>query len=262
MIIDFHTHIFPDKVAKNAIPTLAKEGNVQAYLNGTEADLLTSMDKAQISKSVVCSIATKPAQFNAILSWSKSIQSERLVPFPSFHPESPNCLQEIYQIKEAGFLGIKLHPYYQDFYIDEERLFPIFEIICQLDLIVLMHTGYDIAFPRIRRADPAGILKTVDRFPDLKLVTSHLGAWEQWDEVNELLIGRPIYMDISYSLLFLDNTAAKNLLLNHCSEFILFGSDSPWEDQQVYINMLKKLELGQDLEEKILYKNAKNLLGS
>jgi predicted TIM-barrel fold metal-dependent hydrolase len=78
------------------------------------------------------------------------------------------------QIKTEGFRGVKFHPYYQDFIIDDNRLFPVYEQLCESNLIVVMHTGYDLAFERTRIADPVRIVRVLDAFPDLKLAeTGH-----------------------------------------------------------------------------------------
>ena len=259
-IIDFHTHAFPDKVAAHAIPFLEEEGDVTAFHDGRITSLLASMDRAGVAKSVLCTIATKPAQFDSILSWSHQIRSERIIPFPSFHPADPDCLEQIHRIKGEGFPGVKLHPYYQDFYLDEERMLPIYEKLGNENLLVVMHTGYDIAFPRIRRAVPAQIMEIIDRYPDLKLVTTHLGGWELWEEVAELMIGRPVYMDISYTFQFLGREKAKKMILDHPKEYVLFGTDSPWADQNAAVQELKELELGAEREELILRGNAERLL--
>ncbi len=260
LIIDFHTHIFPDHVAKNAIPLLENEGNVQAFLDGTEQALLKSMQQAEISKSVVCSIATKPEQFQSILIFSDKIRSEKIVPFPSLHPRDPSAISHIKQIKDEGFKGIKMHPFYQDFYMDDEEMMPIYAEISELGLILLMHTGFDIAFPFIRRADPARILKVIDIFPDLKLVTSHFGAWKLWKEVKACLIGKPIYMDLSYALDFMDRSEVIKMIESHPAGYLLFGSDSPWASQQHEIETIRKLNLDKKLEESILGLNASKLL--
>ena len=66
-IIDFHTHAFPDELAERVIKMLEDEGGVKARLDGKISSLLGSMDKCGIEKSVICNIATKPAQFDSIL---------------------------------------------------------------------------------------------------------------------------------------------------------------------------------------------------
>ena len=186
-IIDFHAHAFPDQVAESAIPFLEEEGGVKAMYDGRVASLLGLMDRDGVEKSVICSIATQPSQFEAILGWSKQIRSDRIIPFPSFHPNDLQAVEQISRIKAEGFKGIKMHPYYQQFFLDDEKLYPAYEKINELGLILVMHTGFDIAFPRIRRCDPQQILNVLTRFPELKMVTTHLGAWQQWGEVEDLL---------------------------------------------------------------------------
>ena len=261
-IIDFHAHAFPDQIAESAIPYLEEEGDVKANYDGRIASLLAIMDQEGVDKSVICTIATRPTQFKSIIAWSKQIRSERIIPFPSFHPEDPDALLHIEQIKTEGFKGIKMHPYYQGFFLDDEKMFPAYEKISEQNLILVMHTGFDIAYPRIRRCDPAQILKVVERFPGLKMVTTHLGAWEQWDEVEDLLAGRPIYMDVSYTLDQIDRDLARRIILKHPREYILFGTDSPWSGPQETYKHLQALELGDEREELILRKNGLALLES
>ena len=178
MIIDAHTHAFPDAIAERAVPHLAQEGHVKAWLDGKVSSLLASMDRVGIAASVVCSIATKPQQFAPILAWSRAIASDRLIPLGSVHPADPEAVAHIRAIGDAGFKGVKLHPYYQDFFADEERMTPLYEAAIDSNLLLVMHTGYDIAFPRIRRADPQKIVTVKERFADLRFVATHMGAWQ------------------------------------------------------------------------------------
>ncbi len=262
-IIDFHTHAFPDDLAERVIRMLEDEGGVKAHLNGTVSALLSSMDACGIEKSVICNIATNPSQFNSILHWCKNIRSDRIIPFPSFHPFDPAYSDRIDAIKGEGFKGIKFHPYYQNFTIDEERLLQVYEKISRENLILVMHTGFDFAFPPIRIADPAKILRITEIFPSLKLVTTHLGAWKQWEEVEQFLLGKPIYMEISFSLDFLeDGDSVRNIFSRHDPEYILFGTDSPWTKQQETLSLLKGLGLGEDKERLILRENALTLLNA
>ena len=261
-IIDFHAHAFPDHVAADAIPYLEEEGNVKAMHDGRIASLLGLMDRDNVEKSVICSIATRPSQFAAILNWSGQIRSERIIPFPSVHPQDHEILQHIAQIRQEGFKGIKMHPYYQKFFLDDRALYPAYEKMSELGLILVMHTGFDIAYPRIRRCDPQQILNVSRRFPGLKMITTHLGAWQQWAEVEELLAGEKIYMDVSYTLDQIDPATARRIILRHPGEYIIFGTDSPWSGARETVERLKSLELGRELEEMILRKNGLALLES
>lgn len=243
------------------MPVLEEEGNVKAALDGKVSSLLASMDRAGIETAVLASIATKPNQFERILTWSESVASERLIPFPSVHPADPDAAAQVRRIAAEGYKGIKLHPYYQDFDLDEERVFPLYGALEEAGLLVLCHTGFDMAFSRIRKADPARILTVVERFPGLRFIASHLGAWEDWEEVEKRFLGKPIYTDISYSVQFMPPERAKALILAHPREYVLFGSDSPWTGQDEVLNYVLSLGLGADWERSILFENASRLLG-
>jgi len=260
-IIDFHAHAFPDALAPRAMKKLLEEApDVKAYLDGTIGALLGSMDKSGIDKSVVCCIATKPEQFEPIFEWCKKVRSERIILFPSVHPADPKCIERIGLIKREGFKGIKLHPFYQEFYADEQRLFDMYRKLCDENMMVVMHTGFDIAFPKERRADPEKLLKIKNAFPKLKFITTHLGAWKQWDDVQQFLIGRQIYMEISFAFDYMSPERAGKMLMDHPDEYILFGTDSPWKDQEKTLKQLKKLGLSEKKLERILTRNAASLL--
>ncbi|MCM8785010.1 MAG: amidohydrolase family protein [Candidatus Omnitrophica bacterium] len=259
-IIDIHTHAFPDNLAEKVIHLLEQEGKIKAVLDGKISSLISSMDKYGIDRSVICLIATKITQYESILKWAKEIKSDRIIPFVSFHQDDPLALKRIEEIKKEGFKGIKLHPYYQKFVIDEEEMMKIYEKICKEDLILVLHTGFDFAFERIRIADPEKVINIKKTFPKLKLVTTHFGGWKDWENVERFIIGKEIYMEISFSLEFLEKERARRMLLSHPSEYILFGTDSPWTDQGNTLNLLKELKLPSEIEEKILYINAEKLL--
>ncbi len=261
-IIDFHTHAFPDSLASKAMKALSDEvPGVPYFLDGRVRSLLKSMDRAGIERSVVASIATRAKQFEPILQWSCEIRSERLIPFPSVHPGDRDVAGRVRQIADEGFAGIKMHPYYQQFDMDEPRMDEFYSAASERQLAVLMHTGFDIAFERVDRAGPGRIMNVIGRFPELKLVTTHMGAWQQWDEVAKKVTGEDVYIETSYSLDDVDKETAKKIFFSHPKEKIIFGTDSPWADQCEEIDKIKKLNLGKDFEDMVFCKNALRLLG-
>lgn len=260
-VIDIHAHAFPDRVAEKAIPALEEEAIIKACSDGKISSLLSSMDAAGIETSVVASIATKPEQFGPILEWSKEIQSGRLIPFPSVHPSDPEAVEKIGRIASAGFRGLKLHPYYQGFTIDDENFLPLYKEISDMGLILLLHTGFDIAFPHDRIADPEKVLRLLDQFPDLLLISSHLGAWKDWDEAERLLLGKPVYMDTSACFDFMDEHRFRHFLTSHPKEYLLFGTDSPWVDQKDALDRIRRQGLSRERMDAVLGGNAARLLG-
>lgn len=260
MIIDFHTHAFPDHIAYQALEKLQIAAKTRANTEGTVDSLIQSMDRAGITSSLICSIATRPGQFDNILRWSETIQSSRIIPLPSVHPDETDLREKLSLVKKKGFVGIKMHPYYQDFFIHEDRLNTIYETLIEEDLLLVMHTGYDIAFDFDDRVTPEPISRLIGNYPQLKFITTHFGSWSAWDEVEKHLIGKPVYIETSLALQSISREQAKRMFLAHPSDFLLFGSDSPWEDQKKSIGRIKSLHLDKELEEKILFRNAKKLL--
>ncbi|OQY05206.1 MAG: amidohydrolase [Planctomycetales bacterium 4572_13] len=261
-LIDFHTHAFPDALAKQAVAKLASQADeVHSFLDGRVDSLVASMDANGIEAGVLCSIATKPAQFEAIFRWSQQICSDRIIPLASVHPQDPAAVEHIHQIAQSGLKGVKMHPYYQDFYLDDPNLYPLFEAIQAEGLLLTMHTGYDFAFDRIDRATPKQIWDLVQRFPAMKLITTHLGGWQQWDDVQRYLIGKPIYMETSFSIEYLGPERVRKMLLEHSPEHILFGTDSPWTDQETTLAAHKSMGLPEDIQKKYFFENASKILG-
>jgi len=263
-LIDIHTHAFPDAMAPATIVRLAESATsakISAWADGTVAGLIASMDAAGIEKSVVCSIATKPAQFAAILNWSKSIRGERLIPLPSLHPRDEQLLSHLRDIIDAGFIGVKMHSYYQDYDLDDPSLDEFYGALAEAGLILVIHAGFDFSFVWTRRSDPQRILKTCRRFPKLKMIATHMGGWGDWDEAEKHLVGQPIYMETSMALERLGPERLRRMLLAHPAEYLLFGTDSPWTGQKESLAELAALDLPPELFTKITSTNARALLG-
>ncbi len=259
-ITDIHTHAFPDALATRAMAHLEAEGDIKGCHDGTLCGLLARMDQAGVDRSVLCSIATKPSQFDAILAWSREIVSERTVPLASVHPDDLDLVAHLQQVHEAGLQGIKLHPYYQDFVLDEERLTPLWTTAADLGLLVVPHCGWDIAFPPDDRCAPERIARVVAAYPGLRLVATHLGGWRLWDEAERWLIGQPVYLETSMTFEWGDPALITRLIEAHPPEYLLFGSDSPWGTPAADVARLRSLGLGAEREALLLGGNAERLL--
>ena len=260
-ITDFHTHAFPDAIAEYAMEQLSDTDGMNACHDGTLDGLRASMASCGIERAVLCNIATKPDHFQNILNWCRAVRSDRIVPLPSVHPEDPHFAERLQEIAEEGFPGIKIHPYYQGFVLDDPQLIPFFRELERFKLLVISHTGFDAAFPdRKRIADPARILALLQRHPDLRFIATHFGAWEDWDEVERLLIGQHVAIEISFAFGRIPDERIRTMLQNHPREYILFGTDSPWTDQKASLESLYSLGMGQAFEDAVLRDNAERLL--
>jgi hypothetical protein len=259
--IDMHTHAFPDKLASRAVAKLEGLAQWQAVGDGTIDDLIASMDAADVDVSVVCPIATKPDQVRGIFKWCRKIHSQRIEPFATVHPETKKPEKWIRRFADKGLVGIKLHPMYQDFAVDEERLDPIYAAAAEHDLIVTLHAGRDIAFPPTDdRAAPRRIANVLDRHPSLRLLATHLGGWEVWDQVEEHLVGKRVHFETSFSLARIEPQRACDLIRRHGVGKVVLGSDWPWNNQAAEVHQLESLPLDDREKSRILYANAVDLL--
>ena len=260
--IDVHTHAFPDDIAERAIAKLSAEGDWSAVGKGTVSALLESMDAADIDLSILCAIATKPDQVRGIFRWCRKIRSERIIPLPSVHPGVRKPDAWVVKIAKAGFVGIKLHPMYQDFVVDEPALDPIYAAAAERQLLVALHCGKDIAFPPDDdRAAPRRVRAVLDRHPSLRLIATHMGGWNMWEEVREHLLGTQALLETSFSLAHMPPEEATDMIRRHGADKVLFGTDWPWNDQAAEIQRVKQLDLTAPQRRAILCNNAARLLG-
>lgn len=260
-VIDVHAHAFPDFLAPHAVSLLERKAGVTARLDGTVAALLASMDRAGIDQAVVCSIATEPRQFAAILAWSLGIAGPRLVPFPSVHPASAQAVEEVGRVAAAGFRGLKLHPEYQDFHADDPGLSEFYGAVRRAGLVILFHAGHDIGFPDSERSAPRRILQVARSFPGLRVIAAHLGGYRRWEEVAAHLLGSDLFLDTSYTLGHIPAELFRTIVDGHRADRILFGTDAPWVAQAEALREFRALKLDPAREGAILGGNARSLLG-
>jgi len=277
MIIDFHTHTFPDKIAERAIIGMQNMSHAAAFGSGTVTGLRQSMASAGIDCSVVLPVATNPAKLASMNDVSIAQNGkDGLVYFGAVHPLAENWKQELNRLASAGIRGIKIHPLYQGVDIDDIRYLRILDHAAGLGLIILMHAGWDIAYPQQVRCSPEMTARALRQVGPAKIVLAHMGGWKNWDQVEEHLLDTGCYLDTAISmgeivplepghytqqeLPLLSQEAFCSLVRSFGADRILFGTDSPWACQKTEVNRIMRLPLTGEEKEKILYKNAKRLL--
>ncbi|MBE6596091.1 MAG: metal-dependent hydrolase [Ruminococcaceae bacterium] len=268
MIIDFHTHIFPDKIAKKTIDLLAKKGGIPPFSDGSVDGLMSEMEKGSVDISVALPVLTNPSQFDSVNKFAKEIntafadKARRIISFAGIHPMCEKIEEKMSYIRENGFLGVKIHPDYQDTFIDDERYIKIIRAAKELDLIVVTHSGVDGAYrDRPTRCTPERVKRVIDAVQHPKLVLAHYGANEMEKETLELLAGENVYFDTAYVLRYISPDVFKAILNKHGADKILFATDSPWSSMKGDVDILSSYSLDKKIEEKILCENARKLLG-
>ena len=262
MVIDFHTHIFPDKLAPRAVGSLEKSSHTKAALGGSRQELIDSMRRNGIDYSVNMPIASRPDQTPSINRFAYEVQQkgEGLLSFGSVHPGFAGWKAQLREIRAAGLKGIKLHPDFQGLFLDDPSMVAVMREAADLGLMILIHCGMDVSFPDLHRSTPERLHRILPQLEGAAIVAAHLGGFRYLDDVEKYLVGKDLYIDTSYTIGKFDETQVRRILENHRPDRILFGTDSPWEDQGEAVAKLKALALPQDLEDAILYGNAARLL--
>lgn len=264
MIIDFHTHTFPDAIAEKTIAYLSEKGGIQPCRKGTLGSLTDSMKRSGIDYSVVLPIVTHPKQERTINRVSVENNGKNNVFFAGgVHPDSADADETLDAVKEGGLFGIKFHPDYQGVEFDDPRFLKVIRKAAERGLYIVTHAGWDVAFRNHVHCTPDMILyvlKELKGLIDNKLILAHLGGYDMPDEVLQKLIGAPVYMDTA-AVLRLYPEKCREIILRHGADKILFASDSPWADQKDYVEIIKSLNLGKEAEEQIFHLNAEKILG-
>ena len=278
MIIDFHTHTFPDKIAAAAIGKLQDMAHIPAFTNGTVQGLADSMQAAQIKTSVVLPVATNPAKVQSMNDVSVQLDGQNgLVYFGCAHPDMENPKEEMRRIACAGLKGVKIHPVYQGVDMDDVRFLRILEAAGEENLIVVTHAGDDIGFPGVTHCAPRMIKSALKQVGPVKFIAAHMGGWHNWDEVMQELPDSSVMIDTSFSLGAITPRSGENhytqeqlqllsaerfceIVRLFGSERVLFGSDSPWGCQTQAVRDFLNLPLTENEKQDILHHNALRLL--
>jgi predicted TIM-barrel fold metal-dependent hydrolase len=260
MLIDFHTHCFPDGIAQKAIDRLQfVAGGLQYHTDGTVKGLQKQMNENHVDLSVVLNIATNARQQKSVNDFAASINGNNLISFGSVFPDSPDVLEELERIKALGLKGVKLHPDYQGFSVDDEKMKPIYQKISSLGLITVFHAGFDYGYPPPYGATPEKMKKALTWFSS-PVVAAHFGGLNYCEDVFNTLCGLDVYFDTAFSYGCMPKYYAEKIIEKHGTDKILFGTDTPWHTPEMELRLITSLGLSVEELEKIKWKNAASLL--
>lgn len=259
-MIDFHTHIFPEKIAKATLAFLAEKCQEEPSTNGMADGLLASTEDAGLECSVILPVVTKPSQFQSINRFASNFREGKLISFGGIHPDSPDYKAELREIYDLGLKGVKLHPDYQQVFIDDIRYKRIISYATELGLIISVHAGFDPGYPECTHCTPKRARDMILDVQPEKLVLAHMGGFMQWDDVEEYLVGLPVWFDTAVVFGKIPDEQFIRMVRNHGDDKILFASDSPWADQKEFVKHLQSLSLTREEKYSIFHNNAVRLL--
>ena len=282
MIVDIHTHAFPDKIAARTVDKLQAASHTHPFTDGTIGALRVSMAEAGIDYSVVLPVATNVHQVphvnDSSIAMNERSMETGVLSFGCMHPDFDGWKAELARLKEAGVKGIKLHPVYQEVDFDDPRFLRILDRCAELGLIVLIHAGRDVGFPDAPDyASPQRIANAVRQTDGATLICAHMGGWRQWDDVERLLPETGVCIDTSFALgsmvsngdryyktqaelQLLDEARFVRIVRAFGAEKVLFGTDSPWGGQADGLRQFASLPFTDAEQQAILGENAKKIL--
>ena len=282
MIIDIHTHTFPPRVAGRALASMQANCHTALFSDGTAEGLARRAGKAGIGVSVVQPVATRPDQpahiNDSVIALNRDFSGTGLLSFGAMHPLCEAWEAELDRLAEAGVKGIKLHPVYTHTDIDKEESVRILRKCRELGLTVLIHCGWDVGIPGSDEAAPEKIRRALDAAGPVKLIAAHMAGWRCWEEAAGLLADTGVYPDTAFSLgrmtpapdgwpwteeelRLLDARAFCDLVRAYGADHVLFGTDSPWADQEEEVRRIQALPLSEEEKRGILGGNTEKLLG-
>ena len=256
-IIDMHCHIFPEKISGKAVDSIGDYYHIPMYGKGTVKDLRLQGEKAGNSKFLIHSTATKIEQVSSINDYIAEVQAKNdsCVGFGTLFPGLDDVEDEVNRILDMRLHGIKLHPEFQKFNIDDESMIPIYTAL-EDKLPILMHMGDENS----DASSPYRLAKILDRFPALTVIAAHLGGYCRWEESMKYLVGRNVYFDTSSTLSILDRKKVVELIRKHGVHKVLFGSDYPMWSPAEEVERFMGLGLTTKEQNMILWENGIILL--
>lgn len=280
MIIDFHTHTFPEKISAKVVDKLGRVSRTKPFTNASVPDLIESMKEGGIDYSVNLPVMTTVDQVEKInasmIKANESLRDSHIITFGGMHPDYENYKEELRNLKENGIPGIKIHPAYQNCDFSDIRNKRIIDYASELGLIVLTHAGIDIGIYDHNYCSTQHILKVIDEVHPEKLVLAHMGGWGCWEDVLRDLAGAPVWFDTAFSLgkitqnpqveelpYLTENLTDEQfvkLVRAHGTDKILFATDSPWEAQGEYVARMNATTLTDEEKKRLFEENARALL--
>ena len=257
-IIDIHTHIYPNKIARKATDSIRDFYLLDgSNMDGTVEMLLERGKQAGISRYVVLPVANVPNRVHSINEFllEQTKLHDCFLGFGTVHAEMENLSEEVDWILANGLKGIKMHPDSQRFPIDDLRLFPVYDAI-QGKIPVLLHMGDQ----RYNYSHPVRLRRILDIFPNLEVIAAHFGGYSMFHTARELLWDTDCVFDISSAMMFMEQGEAEKYINGYGAERMAYGTDYPLWDPVREVRRFKELKLTDEQFDQIAHKTAERIL--
>ena len=278
MIIDSHTHIFPDEVRKDREAFCQKDEGFSFIYNSSKAkmvgvvDLITSMDESRIDRSVICGFPWgRPdlcSLHNQYLMESASRYPNRFIVFVSLLFSNPDwSWKELDRAMKAGAKGVGEIAFYHEEMTSQDihRMKPILTQMEKQKIPLLLHTNETIGhpYPGKGKTPPERFYELILSFPNLPIILGHWGGglpfYELMPEVAKSMAN--VYYDTAASPFLYSKKIYAIASEMVGVEKIFFGTDFPLISPRRYFKELEESGLSKPDQEKILGLNFSRRFG-
>lgn len=256
-VADTHAHIYPGKIAEKATASVGDFYHVDMLNVGLPHVLAKQGGVAGIDRFLVCSVATKVEQVRSINEFieKKCGEYPQFIGLAAWHQKIEDMSAELDDIQSRGLKGIKLHPDFQKFFIDDENMLPFYQEANLRGLPILFHMGDN----RTDFSSPRRLMNVLERLPELTCIAAHFGGYTEWEEARKVLRGKNVFVDTSSSLFSLTKEQARKSIEHFGVEHTMFGTDFPMWNPKEEVERFFALELSEEENRSILYDNFARL---
>ncbi len=260
-LIDMHCHVFPDQIAAHAINTLTQNCDYNPEVNATLGETIRIQKEWGCRQFVMLDIATSPQSVPTVNDFLiEHNDNKHIFSFGTIHPEYRFFKEELARLEENGIKGIKFHPGYQNFIMDDPKMFPIYDEIFKRNMMILFHSGFDPAYADVDWCAPKRAKTLLRTFRKGRIILAHMGNCLGSDEVMRYLIGEDVYFDVSMAYLHMGKMKMELLIKAHGPDHFLYATDCPWSSGLKTQETIASMNLLERDKEKIFYKNAARIL--
>ena len=266
-LIDFHVHLFPDKLFDAIWSHFKKIYKWNILYKFYYKECIDFLRERGVEKIVYSNYAHKAGIAEYLNRWNVEVvdKHEECYCFAAFHPADNNAVKMAEEVlQHPKIFGFKLHFLVQELYPDDERIFPLYEMVIEKKKKILMHVGTGPISNKY--VGYKYFEKVMKRYPEMQIIVPHLGAFEYEKFFKIFAQHESICMDTSFNF-FPDEEYGWSLdscNLENNKDRLLYGSDFPnlIYPYETEIETMQKLNLSDEFYKKIFYENGKNIINN
>lgn len=277
MVIDFHTHIFPQYFTEKRDSFFPQEPAFEALYRSPKSrlagreDLLQNMEEQGIQRSVIFGFPWEKAEHfrrhNDYIIETVRRHPDKLIGFCCFSPLSPHGPEEVKRCLDAGLAGVGELAVYQSGFSGEiiRNLHEAMELCADRKVPVLFHTNEPVGhvYPGKTPVQLSEIYDLLKHYPSNKIVLAHWGGGLFFyslmkKEVRDVL--KNVWFDTAASPFLYDLRVYRMAVEIVGSDKILLGTDYPLLSPKRYFEEMELAGLSEESTRRICGENAANLL--